>query len=210
MKPSVVLCAVTMAVVAVLTSGCQSGQSAAAPDTQVRITGPGAPIQPAGTPSETRAAEVRAQGVLPGSVRIPRINAESSLVPLGQNTDGTVQVPPVSTPLQAGWYAGGAAPGEPGPAVLLGHVDGDKQLGIFYRLHELTPGDQVMVTRQDGTVLKFSVTKVDRVAKTAFPTDAVYGPTKDPELRLLTCGGKFDHAAHSYVDNVIVYAKLVT
>jgi hypothetical protein len=38
----------------------------------------------------------------------------------------------------------------------------------------------------------------------------VYGPTNDPELRLLTCGGTFDHAAHSYVDNVIVYAKLVT
>ena len=54
------------------------------------------------------------------------------------------------------------------------------------------------------------VTKVDKVSKSAFPTEAVYGPTSDPELRLLTCGGAFDQAAHSYVDNVIVYAKLVT
>jgi sortase (surface protein transpeptidase) len=143
-------------------------------------------------------------------MRIPSIDASSTLVGLGENPDGTVQVPPVSTPMQAGWYVGSSAPGEPGPAVLLGHVDGDQQAGIFFRLHELAPGATVLITRADGSVLTFAVTKVDKVAKSAFPTDAVYGPTSDPELRLLTCGGAFDQAAHSYVDNVIVYAKLVT
>ena len=45
------------------------------------------------------------------------------------------------------------------------------------------------------------------VAKTAFPTDLVYAPTLEPSLRLVTCGGAFDHTRSSYVDNVIVYAE---
>jgi sortase (surface protein transpeptidase) len=214
MKPALVLCAVTMAAVAVLTGGCGGGQS-----TAVRAPAQAGPIQPVSTgiparhttsTSSTPPAPTRPVGALPADVRIPRIGADSTLVPLGQNPDGTVQVPPVSTPLQAGWYAGGAAPGETGPAVLLGHVDGDSQEGIFFRLHELATGDQVKVTRQDGSVLTFTVTKVQKVAKDTFPTEAVYGPTKGPELRLLTCGGAFDHATHHYVDNLIVYAKLTT
>ena len=146
--------------------------------------------------------------IVPVSVRIPSIGAASTLVQLGLNPDGTVQVPPVDTPMQAGWYDRGYAPGQDGPAVLLGHVDGDHQAGIFYRLHELTAGDKVLVTREDGSVLTFAVTRVQRVSKDAFPTAAVYGPTTDPELRLVTCGGAFDYATHHYVDNLIVYASL--
>lgn len=191
-----------------LLAGCGSG-------TTKPGAGAGTSAVVAGTvvPAPTGASatdQTRSANALPVSMRIPSINATSTLVALGENPDGTVQVPPVGTPMQAGWYAGSSAPGETGPAVLLGHVDGNRQEGIFYRLHELTPGATVQVTRADGTVLTFSVTKVDKVAKSAFPTDAVYGPTSDPELRLLTCGGAFDQAAHSYEDNVIVYAKLVT
>jgi sortase (surface protein transpeptidase) len=210
MKPALVLCAVTMAAVAVLTGGCQSDRS-----TATQGTAAAGPVQPVSTgipaqhtTSTTAADPTRSAGALPASVRIPKIGAQSSLVPLGQNADGTVQVPPVSSPLQAGWYIGGAAPGEIGPAVLLGHVDGNSQEGIFFRLHELVTGDQVQVTRADGHVLTFTVTKVQKVAKDTFPTAAVYAATKDPELRLLTCGGAFDHATGHYVDNLIVYAKL--
>jgi sortase (surface protein transpeptidase) len=146
--------------------------------------------------------------VEPVSVDIPKIGAHSSLVPLGLNPDNTVQVPPVSTPMQAGWYSYGPTPGETGPAVILGHVDGMKQAGIFYRLRELASGDRVSVSRRDGSTARFVVTRVDRVSKDAFPTDAVYGNTAGPELRLITCGGDFDHTAHSYRDNVIVYAGL--
>jgi hypothetical protein len=50
------------------------------------------------------------------------------------------------------------------------------------------------------------VRSTQHVAKTAFPTDLVYAPTLEPSLRLVTCGGAFDHTRSSYVDNVIVYA----
>jgi hypothetical protein len=64
------------------------------------------------------------------------------------------------------------------------------------------------VARKDGSTANFVVTKVDQVAKDDFPTDAVYDNTVDPELRLITCGGSFDRAAHNYRDNIIVFASL--
>ncbi|HWD06552.1 MAG TPA: class F sortase [Amycolatopsis sp.] len=145
----------------------------------------------------------------PVSLDIPKIGAQSTLVPLGLNADHSVQVPSVRTPLQAGWYEYSPTPGERGPSVVLGHVDGEGQRGIFYRLKELVPGDAVSVARADGSTARFVVTKVDEVPKDVFPTEAVYGDTPDAELRLITCGGAFDRAAHNYVDNVIVSARLV-
>ncbi|SFK41086.1 LPXTG-site transpeptidase (sortase) family protein [Amycolatopsis sacchari] len=182
-----------LAVLGLLLAGCTGTGSAGAGTTP--------PAENAGGPVTVAVAD-------PSAVDIPKIGAHSSLVPLGVNADGTVQVPPVETPQQAGWYHEGPPPGDVGPAVILGHVDGKGQKGVFYRLHELKPGDEVTVSRVDGSVARFSVTRVDQVDKDQFPTEAVYGDTSDPELRLITCGGSFDHAAHSYRDNIIVYAKL--
>jgi sortase (surface protein transpeptidase) len=95
-----------------------------------------------------------------------------------------------------------------GPAVILGHIDGNRQEGIFWRLHALKPGATVSIGRQDGTTVTFTVTKVAQVPKNAFPTTMVYGDTADPELRLITCGGAFDATTHNYLDNVIVYATV--
>jgi hypothetical protein len=144
----------------------------------------------------------------PVDVRIDAIGAESSLVSLGLNPDKTVAVPPVSQPKQASWYNKGPTPGALGPAVILGHVNGGGQDGIFARLHELKPGDQVKVARKDGKTALFTVTKLEQTPKNTFPTLAVYGDTKDAELRLITCGGSFDKGKRSYVDNIIVYASL--
>jgi sortase (surface protein transpeptidase) len=90
--------------------------------------------------------------------------------------------------------------------VILGHVNGNGKPGIFGRLHELKAGDEIQIRRTDGGTAKFTVRKVDEVPKAQFPTDTVYGDTPGPELRLITCGGQFDHTAHSYRDSIIVYA----
>ena len=145
----------------------------------------------------------------PTEIRIPKIDAVSSLVPLGLNADETVEVPPVEQPMQAGWYRFARTPGEAGPAVVLGHVDGNKLPGIFFRLKELVEGDEIVVSRKDGTTAHFRVYKKEQITKDSFPAEAVYGDTDVPELRLITCGGSFDQAARSYRDNVIVYATLV-
>lgn len=146
----------------------------------------------------------------PVGLRIDSINASSTLVPLGLNANRTVAVPPVATPMQASWYRLGPAPGAPGPAVILGHVNGDGKEGIFARLNEVKPGDQVKVSRADGKIAVFTVTKLQQVAKNAFPTTAVYGDTPAAELRLVTCGGDFDQSKHSYADSIIAFATLTS
>ncbi|MBB5477200.1 class F sortase [Micromonospora parathelypteridis] len=146
----------------------------------------------------------------PTSIEIPRIGVDATIMSLGTNPDGTVQVPPLDQADQAGWYEPGASPGETGNAVIVGHVDSAK-LGpaVFFDLGALTPGDTVTVRRADGLAATFKVDSVKSYPKTAFPTELVYGPSDRPSLRVVTCGGQFDEAAKSYPDNVVVFASLV-
>jgi len=116
-----------------------------------------------------------------------------------------VLIPPSSIAV-AGWFTGSAVPGEVGPTVIAGHVDSSEGPGIFYRLDTLRPGDLVTVGRSDGVAIRYRVTDVVSVPKDAFPTRQVYGPTPGPELRLITCGGEFDHSARRYLSNVVVSA----
>ncbi len=142
----------------------------------------------------------------PTRVRIPAIGVDSELVGLGLQQDGRMEVPPGAFP--AGWYTGAPTPGELGPAILAGHVDHGGTAGVFYRLHELDPGDTVEVARQDGSTAVFRVTRVEQHAKDAFPTAAVYSDIDHAGLRLITCGGPFDRQVHSYTDNIVVFAEL--
>lgn len=160
---------------------------------------------PPGQPASASAAMTRSDPVW---IKVPSIAAESSLVGTGLNQDRTIEVPPVDQPMQASWYKFSPTPGEAGPAVILGHVDGKHQKGVFWRLHEVKPGAEVLIGRQDGSVAEFVVDEVKRVPKKAFPTDEVYGDTSDAQVRLITCGGEFDKAARSYLDNWIVYGTL--
>ncbi|WIY04369.1 class F sortase [Amycolatopsis mongoliensis] len=148
------------------------------------------------------------KGLQPTSVKIPKIGAESTLLAVAVKIDGSISVPSVHQPMQAAWYKLSPVPGDVGPAIVLGHVDGDKKPGIFFKLKDLVPGDEVDIDRSDGKKLKFVVDRVTQVPKDTFPRDAVYGNSDKPELRLITCGGAFDHAEHSYKDNIVVYANL--
>jgi sortase (surface protein transpeptidase) len=92
--------------------------------------------------------------------------------------------------------------------VILGHVDGRREPGIFFRLNELRSGDRVLVARQDGTTAWFVVYRTEQAPKDDFPTKDVYAATARPELRLVTCGGSFDRESGNYRDNVIAFAVL--
>ena len=153
----------------------------------------------------TVAPSVRA--VAPAAIRIPALGIDSALARLGTDAAGAL-VPPADF-AQAGWFAGGPVPGAIGPAVIAGHVDSWRGPAVFFRLAQVRTGDGVLVTRADGTTLRFTVTRVARYPKSAFPTAEVYGPTADAQLRLITCGGAFDRSRRSYVDDVVVFARLV-
>jgi LPXTG-site transpeptidase (sortase) family protein len=146
---------------------------------------------------------------VPVSIRVPAIEVDAPVMEVGQNADGTVQVPPLDDHNLTGWYRYGPAPGQRGPAVILGHVDSLTGISVFYYLKDLHKGDRVYVTLADGKVAVFAVDGLQKVAKDAFPTASIYGKARYPSLRLITCGGPFDRATGHYLDNIIVYAHLL-
>ncbi|MEV4244016.1 class F sortase [Streptosporangium canum] len=143
----------------------------------------------------------------PTRIMIPRIGVNAPLVVLGLEGDGTLAVPPLDHADVAGWYGGGPTPGEPGSAVIVGHLDTRTGPAVFARLDELRPGDAIGVARGDGTVALFAVERLEQAPKDRFPADRVYGRTGGRRLRLVTCGGSFDQARRSYDDNIIVHAS---
>ncbi|HEY1623248.1 MAG TPA: class F sortase [Streptosporangiaceae bacterium] len=173
--------------------------AAATPRTPVpALPTPTGPI--AAPPQPSDAGQVAA----PVSLTIPVIDVSTKLIRLGLTASGALQVP--STTSVAGWYTGSSRPGATGPAVIDGHIDSYAGPGIFFRLIDLHRGNRIYVRRADGTLAVFTVTVVHMYSKNAFPTQKVYGPTPDAELRLITCGGVFDPARGSYLSNVVVYA----
>ena len=91
------------------------------------------------------------------------------LLQLGLLPDNTVEVPPLATNSQAGWYRDSPSPGELGPAVLLGHVDSAEYgPGIFFELG-LKPGDRVTVTRSDHAAAIFTVDRCRTTPRTPSP-----------------------------------------
>lgn len=142
----------------------------------------------------------------PVSIEIPSLGVSSEVMALGLQPEGSMEVPTGAYP--AGWYTAAPTPGELGPAIIAGHVDWNGDPGVFFELHKLTPGDDVTVRRHDGSTALFRVDNVSQYPKNEFPTEAVYGNIDHAGLRLITCGGIFDRSAHSYVDNIVVYASL--
>lgn len=156
----------------------------------------------AGAPNPFRTVPADLTGP-PTRLRVRAIGVDTALELLHLGADG--ELLPPTTNERAGWYADGTAPGDRGPAVLAGHVDSKRGPTVFYRLREIEAGDTIEVIRGNRTV-NFTVTSTARYPKTAFPTDRIYGPTPDRQLRLITCGGIFDRGRRSYQDNFVVYA----
>jgi len=209
----VVVRGVLIAVITLAIAGCSgpldTGPPATLPGPSVgspSVPAPSvpAPSAPAPTPTPVEAAHLARS--TPVRLQIPAIGVDSPLMDLGLNADGTMQVPPSGFP--AGWYTGAPTPGELGPAIIAGHVDWNGP-GVFYHLRDLKPGDQVSVTRADGSVAAFRVTQLDQYPKDEFPTDRVYGNISGAGLRLITCGGSWSAQTHHYVDNIVVFAELI-
>lgn len=147
------------------------------------------------------------EDVYPVLVRITEIGVEADVIDLGLNPDRTLEVPKDFA--QTGWYTGRSVPGNIGASVVVGHVDSTTGPAVFYRLSDLEEGDRIEIVRSDGSIAVFRVAATEMVLKDEFPTEAVYGPTVEPTLRLITCGGSFDRSAQSYQGNYIVYAEHV-
>ncbi|MEU7016933.1 class F sortase [Streptomyces sp. NPDC046385] len=194
-----------LAAAAVALAGCaapaEAPQGPAVPAPRVTATAAPAPAAQLATAPMPRSKPVR--------VRVPAAGVDAGpLLDLGLNPDGTVQVPTVAQADRIGWYDKGVTPGETGPAVLIGHFDTAEGPAVLKDVARIRVGDRVTVTRADGTDAVFRVRELEQVGKNAFPTRKVYGDTRRPELRLITCGGELVDGHRP--DNIVVYADLVT
>lgn len=189
-----------LALVALL-AGCSS--------TSATDTGQGGTAAPVG--SGSLAAQQQGNGaIVPGySVTIPKLHETSTLQALGLDADRTLQVPPLSQPMQAGVYTKGPMPGEVGPAVVVAHVNANGHPGFGQGFHTLAAGDLINFTTPAGPV-SYKVTQVTVVPKAQFPTARIFSDTKDDQIRLITCGpGELDSTGHNYVDQTIAYGVRV-
>ena len=140
----------------------------------------------------------------PVGIEIPAIDVKAKIVPVGLNEDRSMEVPNFGL---AGWYTEGPRPGQPGPAVVVAHVDSRAGPDVFYRLRELERGDRITIRSADGKARHWVMDSAEQTPKDELPTERIWNPTRRPVLRLVTCGGLFNYATRSYQDNVIVYAQ---
>ncbi|WP_083275953.1 class F sortase [Pseudonocardia sp. HH130630-07] len=174
--------------------------------------GPGtAPVPAAPTPSApapsipppSAGEPVEPGTVVPTSVSIPGIGVEeTAMVRLGVAADGSAEVPQDYG--QVGWFD---RRGNPGPTVLMGHVDSRSGPAVFFDLRDLRPGDEIEVGYDDGRSVRYAVERTQQVPKDAFPTFEVFGGGGTEALRLVTCAGEFDRGERSYTDNLVIHAR---
>ncbi|WP_327304960.1 class F sortase [Streptomyces sp. NBC_01298] len=203
---------IAAALLASVLTGCggasPAGSPAAAPSAAAVATASAPPVvAPTSAPAAPATAAPMAASA-PVRVRIPAAGVDASpLLPLGLAADGTVEVPSVADGGKIGWYDKGVTPGETGPAVLIGHFDTVRGPAVLKDVSRVRAGDEVAVSREDGSTAVFRVRELEQVDKKHFPTEKVYGNTARPELRVITCGGEITDGHRP--DNIILYADLV-
>lgn len=215
-----------VALAATVLAGCASSEPVADPSPRATGSEPssaeGTPSS-AGTPSPrtssaadptslaagtTRQDRPAPDGVEPVRLRIPAIDVDADVDDMGLNDDGSIEVPEEFA--DTGWWSYSPRPGRVGASAILGHVDSRTGPAVFFRLHELEPGDEIHVDGEDGESVTFVVRQLEQYPKEEFPSEKVLSATSTPTLRLITCGGAFDSNAGSYLDNLVAYAELQT
>ena len=145
----------------------------------------------------------------PVSIEIPSTNITATFEdPVGVDDTGAVGVP--NGYETVAYYKNGPLPGEIGPSVVLGHVDSKDGPAVFYSLGQVSVGDEILIHREDDSVLVFTITDFERIEQKTFPTERVYGYIPYQGLRLVTCSGTYNREVMRYSHNLIVYATLTS
>ncbi|MCX5047061.1 MULTISPECIES: class F sortase [unclassified Streptomyces] len=141
------------------------------------------------------------------SLRVPSLGIDAPIVAVRVGPDRQLGTPPLDRPKLVGWYQDGPTPGEMGTAIAVGHRDTRTGAAVFAALAQVHPGGRIEARRADGRTAVYTVDRVRVFDKARFPDKEVYGPSRRPELRVLTCGGLFSRRT-GYSSNVVVFAHL--
>ena len=143
---------------------------------------------------------------------IPKLNIDAGFQDNGLKSDGTMEVP--SNIYDVGWFTGSARPGEPGVAIITGHVAQIRggvvtKPGVFSDLSALAPGDKLYVQDNKGTSIAFIVREIRNYDPTADATDVFTAQDGGAHLNLITCEGTWNATQLSYTERLVVFSDLV-
>lgn len=142
---------------------------------------------------------------LPVRLKIPKINVNARIEPMGLTADGAVDVP--KGPSYTAWFNLGPRPGEIGSAVITGHFgpwkDGEKS--VFDDLSKLSKGDSLTVEDEKGTITTFVVRALLTLSQDADAPEVFSSSDEKVHLNLITCSGVWNKTQKSYSNRLIVF-----
>ena len=142
----------------------------------------------------------------PSAVTIPRIGVDAPITRIGTRSDGNLDAP--DGPKTIGWFTGGPRPGEPGNALLTGHLDWHTgEIGVFWRLKEVQIGDDVIVATDRGK-LDFTVESSSLFNRNNAPVEQILGFAIGRVITIMTCEGTFIPNERDYTHRRVVRARL--
>jgi LPXTG-site transpeptidase (sortase) family protein len=139
----------------------------------------------------------------PVTLSIPAIHVQAAVEQVGLDKDNAMATPTKWE--DVGWYMLGPKPGEPGNAVMAGHLDSKTDMAVFWHLKDLKPGDTVTVTDDKGKERVFRVRELKEYKEDKAPIEEIFGNVSGTHLNLITCGGTWNKDAHQYDTRLVVF-----
>jgi LPXTG-site transpeptidase (sortase) family protein len=156
-------------------------------------------------PRPTSLSRIHIVDPTPARLLIPRINVDAAVEARGLDANRNMDIP--KNFRDVAWYRLGPAPGQPGNALINGHVNWWTGDAVFTRLNEVRAGDEITVVRADGGTVRFKVTGktvVDANARIA----SLFEPSSAATLTLITCTGVWNPLTQSNTQRLLVSAAL--
>jgi hypothetical protein len=164
------------------------------------------PVPPYQTPTPNRFQEA---GV-PVRLEIPAIGVDAAVEHVGRLPSGQIDVPKVAA--NVAWFNESALPGEEATksSIVSGHLDSPAGPAVFFKLRMLIPGDEMVVTYENGDRYVFVVEEKERYPYDQPPYQKLYGDGEAVwrRLNLITCDGAWDRGQANYQQRLVVYSHL--
>ncbi|MCF7831756.1 MAG: class F sortase [Candidatus Pacebacteria bacterium] len=144
---------------------------------------------------------------IPLMLSIDSLEVHAPIEPVGV-VDGAMGAP--ATADVVSWYQPGTIPGDPGSAVIAGHVNWNKgQDAIFAKLHTLEIGDILYVTDSHGNRDYFIVTKIKQYKLDANTTEVFSSDDGLAHLNLITCIGVWNPEKKTRESRLVVFTDKI-
>lgn len=160
-----------------------------------------------GPSGEQPIPSVTQDGAVPLAIEIANA-AVNAQIERQQIVDGVMLDP--TGPWVISWYEESSKLGELGNILMAGHLDyWDVGPAVLYNVNNLSEGDLIQVTGDDGTIYTYSVLWRENFETATAPIQDIVGPTESESLTIITCGGPFDYANGVYLQRTVVRAERV-